>query len=801
MQQKIAQVVFPLPTEKNFSYIIPETLSQRVQRGSRVWAPLGRRLLTGFVIDLNQDTEFSELKPISDVLDPYPAFDPQMLRLTHWVAEYYLSSWGEVLNTALPSGIHFGGSEYLTLKKPKLQHPLPEAIERKKHQAVLESLLQKGTRSLSGLEKELEKEALYATVYDLEQMGYVAIRAREERVVRLAENDPAKLKQQIDALKKKAPHQARLLQILGENGGQLVALHLKRKWGVEADVVKRLEKKGLVELCFEEPEASSSEKDGQTVGELNLSPTQLETSQQIEQALAEERYQTILLQSSPGADRTPLYLQAISAVLREGKGVIILVPEIFLSTRLFEHLRTALGQQTAVLHSRLSDAERYRLWRQVREGRKRVVIGPRSAVFAPVTNLGLIVVDEEQDPSYKCESSPRYHARDVAIVRAKMAEAVVLLGSAAPSLESYHNASTGKFSLCRLPREANSLLPKVTIVDIRGLRSTKAKKRTILSPLLCEKLNTCLQQGKQAVLFQNRRGYATYLQCSQCGFVPPCQNCQVSLTYHREEHQMVCHYCGFSQEAPSACPQCQGYDIRLGSIGTEQVEKTLHSLFPGTKVLRVDLDTTKRKDSYQLLLQFAQDNRADILLGTQMIAKGMDFPRVGLLAVVLADSCLNLSDFRAAEKTFHLLTQLTSGLTGGEIVVQTYSSGNWAIRYFKNHNFDGFARRELADRKQLNYPPWGRLVNVVFQGKVLEDVVSVAQEYAQLLREVASKRVQILGPSEAYRGKVKGAFRWQILLRGKSSKTLRELVGQCNHRLKGKRGVRTILDVDPVEMM
>ncbi len=800
MQERIAQVVFPLPTGKCFSYIIPKPLTDRVQRGSRVWAPLGRRLLTGFVIDLKQETELSKLKQILDVLDPYPAFDSQMLRLTRWVAEYYLCSWGEVLNSALPSSVHFGGSEYLILKHPELQHPLPEALRGGKRQAVLESLLQKGTRSLLMLERELRREALYAAIYDLEQMGYVAVRAREERLVRLTGGDPAELRQQIDELKRKAPRQAHLLRILWENGGQMAALHLSRKWGVGADVVKRLERRGLVELCFEEPEGSPlSEKAAQRVGEANLSPTQARAFQQIEQALDGGRYQTILLQSSPGADRTPLYLQAISIVLHRGRGVLMLVPEIFLTTRLFEHLQAALGQQAAVLHSRLSDAERYRLWRQVREGRKRVVIGPRSAVFAPVVNLGLIVVEEEQDSSYKCESNPRYHARDVAIVRAKMAEATVLLGSSAPTLESYHNALRGKFSLCRLSREAGGPLPKVTIVDIRGLRS--AKKGAILSPLLCERLKSCLQSGKQVVLFQNRRGYATYLQCSHCGFVPQCQNCQVSLTYHQEDHQMVCHYCGFRQKALNTCPQCLGYDIQFGGIGTELVEKTLRSLFPKAKVLRVDLDTTKRKDSYQRLLQFSQDNRADILLGTQMIAKGIDFPRVGLLAVVLADSCLNLPDFRAAEKTFHLLTQLASQLTEGEIVVQTYSSGNWAIRYLKNHNFDKFARRELADRKQLNYPPWGRLISVVFQSKVSEDVISVSEEYARLLQEAPSERIQILGPSEAPLGKVKGAFRRQILLKGRSSKALRELVRQCNHRLKGKRGVRITIDVDPVEMM
>jgi len=800
MQNRIAQVVFPLPTEKSFSYIVPEGLTEMVQRGSRVWAPLGSRLLTGFVVDLKQETEISNLKRILDVLDPYPAFDSQMLRLTRWVAEYYLCSLGEVLNSALPSGVRFGGSEYLILRNPELHPPLPEAIKGEKEQAVLESLFQRGTRSLLTLERELRREGLYAAIYDLEQMGYVAVKSRERRLVRLTEGDPGELEQQIDELKRKAPRQAHLLRILRENGGHVAALQLSRNWGVGADVVDRLERKGLVELCFEEPQDSAvNEKTCQGITEVNLSPTQARAFRQIKRALDGGHYQTILLQSSPGADRTPLYLQAISAVLRREKGVLMLVPEVFLTARVFKHLQATLGLQAVVLHSRLSDAERYRLWRQVREGRKRVVIGPRSAVFAPVVNLGLIVVEEEQDSSYKCESNPRYHARDVAIVRAKMADAVVLLGSSAPSLESYHNASTGKFSLCRLSREVNNPLPKVTIVDIRGLRSANA--REILSPLVCERLKLCLQKGKQAVLFQNRRGYATYIQCSQCGFVPQCQNCQVSLTYHQEEHQMVCHYCGFRQEAPSICPQCLGHDWQFGGVGTELVEKTLRSLFPRAKVLRLDLDTTKRKQSYRRLLQFSQGDGADILLGTQMIAKAMDFPRVGLVAIVQADSCLNLPDFRAGEKTFHLLTQLASQLTEGEILVQTYSSGDWTFRCFKNFDFDKFARRELVDRRQLNYPPWSRLVSIVFQGKISEDVVSIAEKYSSLLQEAAFETIQILGPSEAPLGKIKGAFRCQILLKGKSSKALRELVRQCAQKLKGKRGVRMTVDVDPVEMM
>lgn len=814
MKTRFALVVLLRPLSKQLCYIVPEPLVPRIQVGSRVLVPLGKNRVTGFVVAFADRPQVSSLREIIDVLDPYPVFDRRMLDLTEWIAEYYQCSWGEVLKAALPSGINLESRSEVFLKTPDFRR-VSSKLKGPKQMAVIRLLAEKGSRSLVQLTRDLGEDNLYASVHDLEEKGYVEVRRRikppmvsikRERVVKLLSQKSDGVATEIERLRKRAPRQAQVLQLLAQNGGKMSASRLRGEWGISDTTVDGLREKGLIEISLEEvirdPYAS---REFEPPERFVLTDAQADALGNIEVAINSGSFRTILLYGVTGSGKTEVYIRGISAALAAGKGAIVLVPEISLTPQTVRRFKAHFGQEVAVLHSRLSLGERYDAWRRVREAKQRIVVGARSAVFAPVANLGLIVIDEEHDPSYKQhDANPRYNARDVAIMRAKLEGAVAVLGSATPSLESYENALTDKFIMCRLPKRIdNRPMPGITVVDMRNER---AQGNTgILSRLLHNKLEQRLRKGEQVILLQNRRGYSTFIQCCDCGYVPRCKNCKVSLTFHRTDRRLICHYCGYQKEAPSLCPVCRGYDMRYGGIGTERVERVLKSTFPQARLIRMDLDTTKKKGSHELLLESFRRGEANVLLGTQMVAKGLDFPGVTLVGVISADTGLNLPDFRAGERTLQLLIQV-AGRTGrgdqpGEVVIQTYSPGDLALRYLKTHNFDGFLYEELADRRQVNYPPFSRLITLLFQGEDEERVSSFAEEYAAFLRQIGPDAVQILGPAEAPLGRLRGNFRWQLLLKGRSSKVMRHLVAEATGTVGKRRGVRVIIDVDPMEMM
>jgi primosomal protein N' (replication factor Y) len=522
----------------------------------------------------------------------------------------------------------------------------------------------------------------------------------------------------------------------------------------------------------------------------------------------------MVLYGVTASGKTQVYIEAIEYCLQKGQDAIVLVPEIALTPQMVRRFRSHFGDSVAVFHSRMSPGERYDSWRRTWEGKHHIVIGPRSAIFAPLANVGLIIIDEEHEPSYKQNDlTPRYHARDVAVMRAKLNNGVVVLGSATPSVETFFNARINKYELLSLPNRIDDVpLPKIHIVDMRREpRIIGRKEPIIFSRLLRQKIDEKLSRGEQIILFQNRRGFATLLKCTSCGYVARCENCDISLTYHLRGQMLKCHYCGYQRKAPNACPECQGLDILMRGIGTQRIEEELHTLFPGVSAMRMDLDTTRGRYSHDKILSAFGRGEYQILLGTQMVAKGLDFPRVTLVGVISADSELLFPDFRAGERTFQLLTQV-AGRAGrkdkeGEVVVQTFTPDHYAIFYVRSHDYDHFFKNELKDRHQLDYPPYSRMINIVFRGPKEEAVRYVAEAFAAGLNVGADARM--LGPVPATLSRIEGQYRYQILLisskqNDPGAQKTREAVRQAmqnSKELHRGRKVLTSIDVDPISIL
>ncbi|MFH1046561.1 MAG: primosomal protein N' [Candidatus Omnitrophota bacterium] len=535
-----------------------------------------------------------------------------------------------------------------------------------------------------------------------------------------------------------------------------------------------------------------------------LSAQQKQAIKAITKSIDENKHQVFLLHGITASGKTEVYLQTIAAVLAKGKSSIMLVPEIALTPQTVERFKSRFGEKIALMHSQLSTGERAREWQRIKNGLAQIVIGARSAVFAPLSNLGLIVVDEEHENTYKQqENAPRYHARDVAIMRAKMENASVILGSATPSLESYYNAKQGKIKLLSLPeRVTKQDLPQVTIVDMRQEIAQRRRRLNILSRVLEMKIRQTLEKKEQVILFLNRRGFSTYVSCPQCGYVAKCKRCNVTLTYHYATKSLVCHYCNYQSEPPALCPQCgRGY-LRYFGLGTEKVESELYRLFPEARIARMDTDVTRERNAHARILGAFKKGEIDILIGTQMVAKGLDFPRVGLVGVVSADTALNLPDFRSGERTFNLLTQV-AGRTGrgeseGEVLIQTYVPENYAIDSSINHDYRQFYRREIKSRGELSLPPFTHLTNITLRGKSEQKVRQGAADLAQTLKKKAGVDIAILGPAPAPVSKIRGNFLWQVLIKGKNPAALgvllRKILPDCRHY----KGLALAVDVDPL---
>jgi primosomal protein N' (replication factor Y) len=746
----ILEVAIPLPLDMVFHYAVPPQLAELATIGKRVLVPFGRRKLTGYLLGFLPNTG-APLKEISEVLDEEPLFNADELEFLRWTAGYYLHPLGEVLKAALPAGINI---------KSRWQTAL--ALD---GSTVTEEVLTGGKKV---------KTALFYRPVSAPGGG--------------------------NPLKGKRLQVMEFLRMTGEASAAV----LRRECGADSTMLRNMQSLGL--LTGEEREVYRDPFREEVFA--HDTPLLLNTEQSVvmaslAEALAGGSFAPFLLHGVTGSGKTEIYLQAIADVLARGKTALVLVPEIALTPQLVGRFKRRFRQGIAVLHSGLSDGERYDEWRRIRRGEAEIVIGARSAIFAPLERIGIIVVDEEHESSYKQSEGFRYNARDLALVRGKMAKACVLLGSATPLVTTFHAARSGRLGYLHLPHRVRDLpMPTTELLDARG-----QKGETFL-PSLVAALTENVAQGGQSLLFLNRRGFATYLVCQDCGHVLRCPNCAVTLTYHRGRGRHLCHYCDYAIPAPSVCPTCQSPEIVLLGRGTERVEEEVAALFPTARVSRMDRDTTRGRGGHARVLKGLEDGSTDILIGTQMIAKGHDFPGVTLVGVVSADATLNLPDFRSSERTFQLITQVMGragrGDAPGRVLVQTLAPEHYALRRAVAHDFAGFYEEELAFRRETGYPPFTFLAGITLSGNNATAVEKGGDATAFELRRLKQElklRVEILGPVSAPLGKIRGRFRWQILLKAPRRADLHRLLREFRGRLTLPAVVRLVIDIDPVDML
>ncbi|MGB8658511.1 MAG: primosomal protein N' [Candidatus Zixiibacteriota bacterium] len=839
-----AQVALPLSFSEPFTYRIPAHLDGKIAPGFRVLVQLRKKTVTGFVVDLSKTSPVSNIKDIIDLLDPYPLFSREMLELTKWVSEYYLCSWGETLRAAIPSELMLksqmwvrrgGQGSGLRIKVQKWGADLgsivgaPVSTEglSSRQEGILELLDDGQERKLSWLSRTLGTKGLYADIYDLSQRGEIQIAerldkpgvsVRYEKMVRLrnfdrSSKDSGLWELAVDALEKKSLAQAKCLQLLVANRGELSWTALVHQHQAGPSALKGLERRGLIELGkVEKVRESDWGLDLPQLPQSRLNQGQQEIFTRVREALRKAVYSPFLIHGVTGSGKTQVYIEAIKEVLEDGKQALILVPEIALTPQIISRFKANFYEKVGCFHSRLSAGERFDTWRRVRNGDLPVVVGARSGVFLPFPNLALIVVDEEHDPSYKQDDpAPRYNARDVAVMRGKLNRAVVILGSATPSLESYYNAQKGKYALCELAeRVERQKLPDVKIVNL--IQERKDGNRNAISRSLSSLLKDRVEKGEQALLFLNRRGFSTFVKCQDCGYIEKCPRCNITLTFHRTDFSLRCHYCDYRRRAPELCPNCHGFSFMYKGMGTQKIEEEIKRDFPLAGMERMDLDTTLKKGAHRRILSDFGRKKFNILLGTQMITKGLDFPDVTLVGVISADLGLDLPDFRSRERTFQLLAQVAGragrGKREGEVVIQTYYPEEWAIQLASSHDFVSFFQRELEQRRELGYPPFKHLILILISGSDLGHVTASAQSFSRRLKQKVklkgTKEVEILGPAPAPLSKIKNQHRWQLLVKTKNATSTGSLIRDllvADENLRNRKGVRITINVDPMGML
>ena len=774
-----------------FTYRVPEELESAVFVGACVAVPFAGRELVGYIAELTETAPpLDEIKDLLAVILDSCALNKPLLHLASWISEYYLAPLAYSTRAIVPEAMTAGVTSTVRLLDPALISPA--SPNQHKLVDVLASLGGESDADILKARARIDKFA--PTLRQLKSRGAVEVMRSLElpkarpRIVRGLELSDDEFP--VEELESHAPKQAAILKELSKSDGPVRQSELLRKVGSSPGPARALVGKGLVgktdlrirRRAFDAPDALSEP----------LTPTEDQRN-----ALEIIRSsQATLLYGVTGSGKTEVYLQSIADVLKQGRDCISLVPEISLTTHLMGAYISRFGDQVAILHSRLSVGERHDEWRRIESGEARVVLGPRSAVFAPVRNLGLIVVDEEHEPSYKQDNSPRYNARAAAEERAHNEDASIILGSATPSIETFRRAESGEIALAGLDKRIDDRpMPSVELVDLR--EEFEQGRRSFFSDRLKEVIEDRLGKQEQIILFVNRRGYASFILCRTCGYTAKCNNCAVSLTYHSAEKELRCHHCDASRPAPTTCPNCGGPHIRQFGVGTEKVEMEARELFPSASIIRMDSDTTRRKGSHARLLNTFREGNADILVGTQMIAKGLDFPNVSLVGVISADTSLHLPDFNSAERTFQLLTQV-GGRAGrgdipGEVIVQSFSPEHYAIQAAANHDYEGFYRQEIAFRQELGYPPFSSLINVVSSDPVDGYAESRLREWVSGLSLPES--VDMLGPAEAPLSKLKGLYRWHVVFKDRSG------AGEAKNVLRGNTVSSLTFDVDPLSML
>jgi len=805
---EIAQVIVNIPVRtvnKAFSYSIPSELDY-VNIGWRVVVPFGGRKVEGFITGMNSG-DTSGLKPLLDTLDDGPWFDEHMLKTAQWICDYYLCTLAEALRLFIPGKAGIKSNSAFRANEECGEQDVIKLLTAKPviYGQLYHFLLNEGQHSLTQLEKKFG-DGIKRVIRSLVRSGLITIEsvtrntnhAKFMRYVELAIS--ADEAQQVRNSLANRPAQKRLLDLLLAK--QSLPLAVLKADGVNADTVKRLVDTGAAVIKERQLLRDSYADIRCVASDVQLTGEQQSALEAILPAVEAKQHKSFLVHGITGSGKTQVYLEAVAAVRCLGRQAIVLVPEIALTNQIVTRFKARFGDDVVVIHSKLSVGERFDAFQRLKSNQAGIVIGARSAIFAPVQNLGLIVMDEEHEFTYKQEETPRYHTRQVALYRGKLSGAPVILGSATPSLESYYLALSGNHQLLSMPsRVDDALLPKVTTVDMR--EELALGRRSVLSESLVDLLTDTLKRGEQAVIVLNRRGYATFVLCRECGLVLKCRHCSVSLVYHASEKTLRCHYCQALEAIPDVCPVCQSRYIRYFGTGTQKVEEELNKNFPQARIVRMDQDTTGGKlDSDRIMHEFAA-GKYDILLGTQMVAKGHDVKNVTAVGILAADSALNLPDFRSAERTFALLTQAAGragrGNLPGHVVVQTYNPDHYAVTTAAAQDYCSFYEQEIIYRSQLQYPPFAELMKLTVLAANEQQALMQSNEIVASLKELTEpcSDVKILGPAPAAVARVKDVYRMNILVKGKSLEHVKEKISQA--RLHYRPDL--LIDVDPVSLL
>lgn len=818
-----AEVILPLPLFGTFTYSIPTTLEGKAAVGHRVIVPFGRKkYYTGIIESITPVApEGFEVKDISSVLDPWPVVKHPQLKLWEWIAEYYLCTAGDVYKAAVPAGLKVESETFIELN-PDYEE-IPDARMTDREAIIMQSLDHNGKMTPAEISKKTGLNSIESTISSMVERRMLIIaeklieryRPKKETLVRLAvdRNDNEAMHKVFDAVKGAKKQEMMLITLLDNlNKRQQQQLppevprqHLLEQSGLSPAILAALASKGIVEIFTRE--INRFNYTGTEHGELpKLSAPQSEALDSIHRMFIDKN--VTLLHGVTSSGKTEIYIHLIDYILKKGSQALYLVPEIALTTQLTRRLQKVFGKRVIIYHSKFSDNERVDIWkRMLHDPSPCVVIGARSSLFLPFSRLGLVIVDEEHESSYKqFDPAPRYNARDCAIVLASMHGAKTLLGSATPAIETYYKALNGRYRLVTLSERYEGVqLPLIEIVDLNDERR-RGRISGPMSARLAMMSREAVKGGEQVILFHNRRGFAPVVVCKQCGYVPKCQNCDVSLTYHRKAGEMVCHYCGATYKLPTICPACKEPAIEVYGYGTERIEEIAESSFPGARIMRMDLDTTRNKDSYLNIINDFSLGKADILVGTQMVTKGLDFERVSLVGILNADNLINFPDFRASERAFNMLEQV-AGRAGrrnkrGLVIVQTSQPAHPILSYLQAHNYEGFYEHELEERRRYGYPPFTRVINIYLKHRDEDLLIKAAAGYAETLRHLFGNR--ILGPDEPHIARIQSLYIRKIMLKVEIQASMSKVkailrsVYEAQMADKSLRSLVVYYDVDPM---
>lgn len=785
MISQYAQVIINQPSihiDQYFDYKIPTALLGEIQEGQRVIVPFGRgdRTVDAFVVGIKDhcDIEDNKIKEIIQIIEEAPTLTANQLKLAKWIRDYYICLHIEALQVMIPGGMNIVKKERVFLnlaritekcigKNNTLESKVVQYIQEQNRPMDLDTIY----RTFPGQEnKRRIKKMVRENYLDVQEKFYMGIREKEEKYIMLS----GKYKSQEDYLKeiKNTAHKQREI-IMHLDHFPYKLRDIKNKLNISNSSIESLLKKELIsitsKMVFRNPYHNRNFQNPRKT----LTGEQKNIIEQFEY-LIKKPSQKMLIHGVTGSGKTEIYLNMIEKMLKMGKQSILLVPEISLTPQMVERVIGRFGEQVSVLHSHLSHGEKYDQWKRIKAGKTNIVVGARSAIFAPLKSLGLIIIDEEHETSYKSSNRPRYHAKEVAEKLCEIVDSHLVLGSATPSIESYHSTENREYHLLSLKNRIDHIpMPDITLVDMRN--ELKEGNYSILSKELRRAIEQNLQEKHQSILFLNRRGYSTFVSCRKCGYVEKCPKCDVSLTYHQNNHRLLCHYCGYTKPTPKICPCCKSRKIRFFGTGTQKVETIIKKEFPQARILRMDVDTTRKKGSHDQIINAFKNQEADILIGTQMISKGLDFPRVTLVGVIIADTSLNLPDFRAAERTFQLTTQVAGragrSVLSGQVIVQTYEPSHYSLIHAQQHDYDNFYKEEINLRREMQYPPFKKLINIVFTGEDEESLIrKINTFYLQLtdyLREAGKGHLinDIFKPVPCSISKIKNKYRWHLIIK------------------------------------